>query len=313
MNQPAPESCSPHAPPPEKTPHYSLSEAVAEALADLAPTLKEAELRVLLELARRQLRTGAAVRASSRDLANACKASRSKLQAALDSLTARGILTTRQGTTTTAAAYQVNPLLTVRIGGSLGEPPPRLPKDATQAPLWSQGGSLPMPPPTENKALAAAPGAVEIGATSLLLIDRVLSAKAKDFDPDLIVTFRNWLHAYMCKLGRDDRGQPTPQAHPPKDDLVAQFLACGDPRRLGAMLDSLMCDRKDCYSYGWFVTLALQRIHGLHFQEQKAARAALRDVKRPPAPAPPAEQTGLDFANHMQQALRSAAGSKKLR
>jgi DNA-binding MarR family transcriptional regulator len=74
-----------------------------EALADLAPTLKEAELRVLLELTRRQLRGPRAIRASSRELASACKMGRSNVQTALDNLPRRGLITTRQGTATTAA------------------------------------------------------------------------------------------------------------------------------------------------------------------------------------------------------------------
>ena len=88
----------------------------------------------------------------------------------------------------------------------------------------------------------------------------------------------------MCKLGRDEANQPTPHAHPPHDDLVAQFLTLADPRRLLTMLDSLLCDRYTCYSYGWFVTVGLQRIHGIHFQEVRKARAALRRREAPGRP-----------------------------
>ena len=96
----------------------------ASALADLAPTLKEAELRVILELARRQLTSPGGVRASGRDIARACKTGRRNIQYALDSLTTRGLITARQGTATTAATYRVNAFDTVLLGGVATTPPP---------------------------------------------------------------------------------------------------------------------------------------------------------------------------------------------
>ena len=121
-----------------------------EALADAAPTLKEAELRVLLELTRRQLHHPGGVRISSRDLATHCKLSRGKLQAALDSLAARSLITTRQGTPTSPAVHRVNILDTVRIeriGGSR-KVPPRLLYGATLAPKGSH-------PPQKTRQLRA--------------------------------------------------------------------------------------------------------------------------------------------------------------
>jgi DNA-binding MarR family transcriptional regulator len=76
----------------------------AAVLADLAPTLKEAELRVLLELSRRQLRTPSCVAASGREIANACKLGRRNVQYALDSLAKRNLISTRQGTAAARAA-----------------------------------------------------------------------------------------------------------------------------------------------------------------------------------------------------------------
>lgn len=289
-----------------------------QALAAIAPTLKEAELRVLLELARRaEMADSISVRASSRELASACNASRRNVQYALDSLSKRNLIAARQGTATSSGAYRLNFLETVSMGGAATTPPPPAEgwdrNDATPALFQHQPGADTTPPPTENTALTAAAAAVSISSASLQLIDRVLSAKAKDFDPETVGTFRRWLHGYMCKLGRDERNAPfnatTP--HPPSDDLVAQFLAIADPRRLGTLLDSLMLDRQTCYSYGWFVTVALQRVHGLHFAEQKKARAALAVVRRGSQPA--AASADPDFTRQTEFDLASIARAKAIR
>lgn len=235
---------------------------------------------MLLELLRRQQRSPNGVRASSRDLASACKVSRSNVQHAVDALASRSLITTREGTATSPATHRVNITETARMGGPATGPPPGVAAAPPLALFQGHPGPLTGPPPTENTPLTAAAAALSISSASALLIDRVLSAKAKDFDQAIVSHFRAWLHGYMSKLGRDDRNQPIKDPHPPTDDLVAQFLAIADPRRLGTMLDSLLLDRQTCYSYGWFVTVALQRVHGIHFREQKEIRAALVDVKR---------------------------------
>jgi hypothetical protein len=83
----------------------------------------------------------------------------------------------------------------------------------------------------------------------------------------------------MAKLGRDDANRPLSNPHPPSDDLVAQCLSIAEPRRLGTLLDSLMLDKQTCQSYGWFVVVAIQRIHGLSVQAQRKARAQLKLVR----------------------------------
>ncbi|HXM40657.1 MAG TPA: hypothetical protein VN924_05360 [Bryobacteraceae bacterium] len=40
------------------------------------------------------------------------------------------------------------------------------------------------------------------------MIYRVLSSKPKDHDPDDLAAFRNALHSYYGKFGRDERGRP---------------------------------------------------------------------------------------------------------
>jgi hypothetical protein len=135
----------------------------------------------------------------------------------------------------------------------------------------------------------------------------VLRSKVKDHDPQTISYFQHWLHRHMCLFGRDDQHQPTPHAHPPDKEIVAQFLAVAEPRHLAAMLENLMQERQEIYNYGWFVTVALQRCAGVTYTETKKARAALRAV-RAGKPAP-AEQ--LAFAQDLVR--QAVAGVKKLR
>jgi hypothetical protein len=140
------------------------------------------------------------------------------------------------------------------------------------------------------------------------ILDRVLRSKPTHHDPKDLETFRRWLHGYMCKLGRDASNQPTPNAHPPDNDLVAQFLAVAEPRRLGTMLDALLLEKQPAFSYAWFVTVALQRVHGITWQETKKARSQLRVVKH--GQARPAAESGEFAAGLLTQAT---AGVKKLR
>jgi DNA-binding MarR family transcriptional regulator len=84
-------------------------------LADLAPTLKEAELRTLLELTRQAIDGHTA--APSRTLAKATKLSRRNVVAAIDSLSSeeRKLITSDGGSATRAASFSLHFLDTVRL------------------------------------------------------------------------------------------------------------------------------------------------------------------------------------------------------
>ena len=291
-----------------------------EALADLAPKLKgEAELRVILELSRRQLASPGGVHVSTRDLATACNCGRPNVQKALARLTARNWITRRKGSAVQSTYYRVNLFETVRMGGYVTKPPPtqgRLLSEATPALLHSQGGYDTEPPPLDSKGLAAAAASLDLEFGSLTLIYRVLSAKTKDHDPDDLAAFRNHLHSYYAKFGRDERGRPVSFPHPPPDDIVAQFMAIAEPGRLEVMLSNLGIDAMGAkahlpdtrsslnpWNYAWFITLGLSRIHGINFQTTKKVRAALRDVKRRPAPPEPEQ---IELPNIADLARRKA-------
>ena len=80
----------------------------------------------------------------------------------------------------------------------------------------------------------------------------------------------------------------------PDDAITAQFLAVAEWPRLDALLYDLAAERKEAgYSYGWYVTVALQRIHGLSPARVREMRARLKaptkartNVATAPRPTP---------------------------
>jgi hypothetical protein len=283
-------------------------------------------LRVLLELTRRQLHHPGGVRISSRDLAEACKASRRNVQYALDSLTKRLLITARQGTATQPATYRVNITDTVRIakteriGGAVTTPPPakgRSRNDATLALFQRHPGVVTTPPPTENTALARAAAASDLDLASLGLIDQILCAKARNFEKEDIEANRHWMQGYMARFGRDETNRPYDlehAPHPPSDNLVAQFLTVAETPHLEHLKQELFMERKTCYSYGWFVTVALQRCAGLRWEVQKQARAILTEVKRTKRQRQAEQLTIYDDADagDLRAVVAEAAARKKL-
>ena len=80
-----------------------------DQLAELAPMLKEAEVRVLLHLIAVAVRTGeTTIEASTREIAAETRLARSAVVGAVRSLTARKLIVTRQGTPTRAGAYRLS-------------------------------------------------------------------------------------------------------------------------------------------------------------------------------------------------------------
>jgi hypothetical protein len=149
------------------------------------------------------------------------------------------------------------------------------------------------------------------------LIDQILCAKAKNFEKEDIEHARRWMHGYMARFGRDEDNHPFIEGnppHPPNDDLVAQFLTVADPRQLARLMQELFIERKECHSYAWFVTVAMQRCAGIRWEVQKKARAILQDVKRSKRQRQ-AEQLAFDDdadAGDMRAVIEAAAAKKKL-
>lgn len=273
----------------EVTPAPSPTAAASSLtrIADLAPTLKEAELRVLVHLTFLAETDGQkSCRISARELAKQCRTSRRAVQPALDSLAARGLITTRQGTATTPSAYLLNFLNTVQIGGAPNAPPPAE-KQAQQERLALEvrhpdenelrhPGAGNAPPPTDSKQEKDGTSRASIESRfDYEVIDRLLKAKPDKSDAALIEAARRWLHGYMAKLGREQH------PHPPDNQILAQFLAIATWPQLEGLLYDLLAERKEPgYSYAWFITVALQRIHGIQPAILKQRRAELKLVSR---------------------------------
>lgn len=145
-----------------------------------------------------------------------------------------------------------------------------------------RGGFAVEPPPTQNTTLPFPPAPVDIDTSDLDaggVIDRVLQARKSHFSDSEMGHARGWMHSYAAKLPALDNPHP----HPPDDTMVAQFLAVAPWPQLERLLYDLMAERKQCgYSYAWFTSVALQRIHGIKPQLLKQRREELKAIRKIP-------------------------------
>ena len=304
---------------PQDLREYSLSEALLKRIAELAPDLKETELRVLLHFAAHATAPEFTLRESSRDIAKAIKQARSAVQRAIDSLTARKYITTRDGTAQKAAGYRLNVALTIQMSGPL-----RGPLEDKQAalqeglalfeghlvapleghytevsgpfrgPLGPPSGPLGGPLPNKERPPA------RVDPTDLITdtIDR-----RKDFHSETPIRTGNTEHDAVIRrvLGARPEHFTTAQLtdarkwlhgyhakmrgdgpHPPDDKILAHLLAALAPNWTPELLwRALMEDRtKPGERYGWYVAVALQRAHGIQPEEFRAEREKLRVVQK---------------------------------
>ncbi len=251
----------------------------------------------------------AAVSVSTRELAKHTGSSRRFLQSALDNLTARGLLTTRQGTATRAAIYVVNALKTAFMGGAPTAPPGRS-SNATPGAFAApppalfdhHPGAVGAPPPTENKELPPRHAPLDSDTDTTTILDRVIRARKKDYTAEQIETARAWLLGYRRKLAN----QPTCLA--PDDDICAKFLAVADWPALQNTLYELFKQRiPPGENDGWFVAVALNRIHGFKPDALKTRKAQLKLVK----PAQPGPPDSRQFTQDLLAGLNANVGNLK--
>ena len=286
-------------------------------IATLAASLKEAELRTLLEIVRRA-NEHHQCRESSRQIAEATGLSRPNVQAAIDSLCNRGLITSDGGSATRAATYTLQFLATevLPVRGSIAEPPPceKHAENSQQVALFqSQGGTVTEPPvasqqsqgwlhsrATTNKERARAGVGIGIDFDIEKALDRLRQATPALYDQREFAEAKRWLHGCMAKFGA------LPDPHPPDDRVVAQFLAIAEWPRLLGMIYDLMAEpetrRTKPAKYGWFVVVAMQRMWGLTPQQQRAARERLQLVKQEAR-----QQTG-----EIESAIAATAARKRM-
>lgn len=286
-----------------------------ERVAELARSLSCAEYRVLHLLLLRAYRGDChTATMSTRELAHATGLARSNVITALHGLCERNVIATDQGSASRSAAYRLVFLEVLVLspslvpGPDLGPPPTD--KNMQVVLFQDQGGpdlgpgvvsQQDHPPDLSTAALKEDGRArVDLDYESTNLIDRLLKANPKKFDTGQIQRFRDWLHGYVAKFGRE------PHPHAPDDKIVAEFLSCGEPHQLEKLLYDLMAERKEPgHKYAWFVSVALQRIHGIAPQKVQERRAQLRLVKQ----RPPQEAASIEA---IQQQIADLAQEKRI-
>jgi hypothetical protein len=98
-------------------------------------------------------------------------------------------------------------------------------------------------------------------------------AQRSDFDESLFELARKQIASHHVKFGREENRLPGL----PDNTITAQFLAVADWPKLEAVLYDLASERKEAgHSYGWYVTVALQRIHGISPGQVREIRARLK-------------------------------------
>jgi hypothetical protein len=104
-------------------------------------------------------------------------------------------------------------------------------------------------------------------------VDRLQKAKKGDFNESIFEAARMKIASHHAKYAREANRLPGL----PDDAITAQFLAVAEWPRLEDLLYDLAAERKEAgYSYGWYVTVALQRIHGLSPARVREMRARLK-------------------------------------
>jgi len=122
-------------------------------------------------------------------------------------------------------------------------------------------------------------------------LDRVVSiSHGRKFAGDEITHARGWLMSYMAKHPPKSGKLP---AAAPDDAIVRQFLSIAAPAALQNVLFDLHSDgyggTPAGESWGWFISVALQRIWGVSPQRLRQRREQARAQRKP-------EQRVMPFA-----------------
>ena len=266
---------------------YWLSETELEsplaALAALAPTLKEAELRVLLHLAAAG-KTTAYVTIEA--LATATRTHRSAIMRALATLDKRKIIRYDAGSRKShGSRVDLLFLQTVSLNcGRLKRPmqsttpvaqSDQVAKDdVAQSDQVVLGDRSSVASKTLPPATPAAPAA-SIKSDLDDLIDHVLNQENPTADTEQVAALAYHLRAHLVEIaGFPDPPQPDPP-------VLAQCFAIASYSELYRQLKDLRREQKKPMrpGYSWFVTVFLQRVHGATPARIQARRAALAESR----------------------------------
>ncbi|MGA2343451.1 MAG: hypothetical protein ABSG29_09690 [Steroidobacteraceae bacterium] len=131
----------------------------------------------------------------------------------------------------------------------------------------------------------------------------LLKAKPENFGPAHLAWASDLIEGYLstphlCKF--------KPQGKPPLEE-VAHFLACGSMQDLKQVLYDLRTEQREASSYGWFVTVAANRLLKIPARGLKAVRAELHAFaggKQKSRAATAGSEPG-DFQSEIQRKLKS--------
>jgi hypothetical protein len=119
-----------------------------------------------------------------------------------------------------------------------------------------------------------------LSSSEILIVDRVLLGsidEMKKLGSETIDEARTTLRNHARRWG------PHQDPAPPDDKILAQFLQITDWPRLFTMLQSLHREEKAAgNSYAWYVTVGMQRIHGISYWKLQDRRDQLREQHRKP-------------------------------
>jgi hypothetical protein len=312
MNSAAPTPAPPD--PRPRTPDIDYRKCF-QHLARLAHTLGEAELRVLIELTNRTATSPTFTCAiGARQLAKAIGIAYSNVQAAVAGLTARALITVRPGAANRPSVYQVNIWLTTDFPISTGAPVAGAPLHSQQVHPCTCSRCTPAPvtgaPPTENQQFALLETSVDsdrsIPEGSIDCqdpIERTIRTKPSEHTAQDLEAARALMYGYRRKFPPLEEVGTEP--HPPDREICARFLAVAPLPQLERLISDLFCERRTCgYSYAWFVSVALQRIHGISPKVAKHRKTQLAAV---PRPVDADNDAGSDFPDLLQQLARTKA------
>jgi hypothetical protein len=164
-------------------------------------------------------------------------------------------------------------------------------------------------------------------------IDRLLKARKGDYDESLFELARNTIASHHAKFARPENRLPGL----PDDAITAQFLAVAEWPKLSDLLSDLAAERKEAgHSYGWYVTVALQRIRGISPEQVRDMRVRHKNPvngkdcpvepmhpmstikpgqtarQLPPRRQPQAASSAVDM-DHLRQQICAVAAAKSLR
>jgi hypothetical protein len=155
------------------------------------------------------------------------------------------------------------------------------------------------------------------------IIDRLLSADPRKTDPGDLAHAKRWVYGYQCKFGRNERSNGPYHPHPPDDKVLSQICAALNPIELENFIHEISGESpppQPGHQYSWYVTVALQRRHGIAPEFLRQRRAELRIVRergralhgeQQPLLNQPDNQPG--FREEISQQIRSAAAGRKIR